>query len=60
MERERANKVIELIDKAIDAKRNNQVDYEYWESKLSRMTDNRKMTQAEAYAIDKILGLNLY
>lgn len=59
-EMERANKVIELIDKAINQKAENNIDYDYWQSLLFRMTDNRSMTNAEAYAIDRIVGLNLY
>lgn len=59
-EMERANKVIELIDKAINQKATNTIDYDYWQSLLFRMTDNRSMTNAEAFAIDKIVGLNLY
>lgn len=59
-EMERTNKVIDLIDKAINQKANNSIDYDYWQSLLFRMTDNRLMTNAEAFAIDKIVGLNLY
>lgn len=56
----REQRILTLIDKAMSQKENSTIDYDYWENLLFRMTDNGEMTSVEAYAIDKILGLNLY
>jgi len=56
----RNTRIIILIDKAIEDKQNSKIDIEYWENLLFDMIDKRELTPVEAYAIDKILGLNLF